>query len=55
MKKYPNKLQVASFDPEHVKLTKEEREKTRERTNFTNLYVEKLPFSYQEKDVLELF
>ena len=55
MKKYPNKLSVTMFDPEHVKLTKAEREKTKERINFTNLYVEKLPYTYSEKDVYDLF
>ena len=55
MKKFPNKLSVTLFDPEHVKLTKADRERTRERLDFTNLYVEKLPYTYSEKHVFELF
>ena len=58
MIKYPNRLQVAPFEQEHVKMTREERSKTRERganRDHTNLYVEKLPYTFQEKDVFELF
>ena len=39
-------------------MTKAEREKSREQTKkgpFTNLWVEKLPYAFQEKDVFELF
>ena len=57
MKKFPNRLSVAIFDSEHQKMSKSERERTRERPKlaFTNLYVEKLPYTYTEKDVLALF
>ena len=36
-------------------MTKEQRDKTKERGPFTNLWVEKLPYAFQEKDVYELF
>jgi len=57
MAKFPNKLSVAVYDQSHVKLTKEQqRERTKERQQqFTNLYVEKLPYAYTQKDVFELF
>lgn len=56
MKRYPNRLQVQMFDSQHQKVTKADREKSREaRKGFTNLYVEKLPYAFQEKDVYELF
>lgn len=44
MAKYPNRLVVANYDASHVKMSKEERERTKERPSYTNLYVEKLPF-----------
>jgi RNA recognition motif-containing protein len=37
-------------------MTKSERKKTKERKMcFTNLFVEKLLYTFQEKDVLDLF
>ena len=36
-------------------MTKAEREKSQQRTEFTNLYVEKLPWAFKESDVLNLF
>lgn len=49
MNRYPNRLSVAKYDNQHVKLTKQERErtKTRERINYTNLFVEKLPYVFK--------
>lgn len=57
MKKYPNRLMVTMFDSEYQKMSKSERERTRERPKpaFTNLYVEKLPYAYTERDVVALF
>ena len=45
------------FDSDHQKLSKSERERTRERNkpSYTNLYVEKLPYQYTERDVIALF
>ena len=50
MNKYPNRLTVSKFNDQHVKMTKEERErtKTREKINHTNLFVEKLPYAFKE-------
>lgn len=37
-------------------MTKTDREKTKERVQgFTNLYIEKLPYAFEEKDLVELF
>ena len=55
MKKLPNRLIVTSYDAQHQKMSKDEREKTKERGPFTNLWVEKLPYAFQDKDVYELF
>ena len=56
MVKYPNRLRVEMYSASHVKLTKEERERTRERpSNFTNLFVDKLPYAFERQDVLDLF
>ena len=55
MRKFPNRLNVTLYDGQHQKMTKEQREKTKERGPFTNLWVEKLPYAFQEKDVYELF
>lgn len=55
MKKFPNRLNVTLYDGQHQKMTKEQRDKTKERGPFTNLWVEKLPYAFQEKDVYELF
>jgi len=55
MTKYPNRLSVAFYDASHVKMSKEERERTKERPSYTNLYVEKLPFQFGRQDVLDLF
>ena len=55
MKKYPNRLQVTKYEKEHVKMTKTERERSRQSTEFTNLYVEKLPYAFKESDVFNLF
>ena len=47
------------YDDKYVKITKDERErtKTRERQNhqFTNLFVDKLPYAFGQQDVLTLF
>ena len=55
MKKYPNRLQVTKYEKEHVKMTKTERDRSRQSTEFTNLYVEKLPYAFMESDVFNLF
>jgi len=55
MTKYPNKLVAASYDASHVKLTRDERDRTKERVAYTNLYVEKLPYAFTRQDVLDLF
>ena len=57
MNRYPNRLSVTKFDDHHIKLTKEERDrtKTREKVNHTNLFVEKLPYIFKQEDVLNLF
>ena len=55
MRKFPNRLMVTLYDGQHQKMTKAEREKTKERGPFTNLWVEKLPYAFQDKDVYELF
>jgi RNA recognition motif-containing protein len=55
MTHYPNRLNVTMFEPAHVKMTKQEREKTKERQVFTNLYVEKLPYAFTQQDVFDLF
>jgi len=55
MKKYPNRLNVSKYEKEHVKMTKTEREKSQQRSEFTNLYVEKLPWAFKESDILNLF
>jgi len=36
-------------------MTKAERETSKQRAEFTNLFVEKLPYAFQEQDVLDLF
>jgi len=46
---------VTPFDSQHQKVTKADRAKSKERGPFTNLYVEKLPYAFNEKDVFELF
>lgn len=46
MSKYLNRLQVAKYEEEHQKMTKAERERTKERQTHTNLYVEKLPYAF---------
>jgi len=47
------------YDSAYVKMSKDERErtKTRERQNhqFTNLFVDKLPYAFGQQDVLRLF
>lgn len=57
MAKFPNRLEVTMFVPDHIKMTKEERQrsKTREKTVFTNLFVEKLPYTFSRQDIYELF
>jgi RNA recognition motif-containing protein len=57
MNKYPNRLSVSMYDSSHVKLTKEERDrtKTRERQSYTNLFIDKLPYAFGRQDVLDLF
>jgi RNA recognition motif-containing protein len=57
MKKFPNRLMVTAYDDQHHKMTKAEREKSKDAKKgpFTNLWVEKLPYAFQEKDVFELF
>lgn len=55
MRKFPNRLIVSYYDGQHQKVPREEREKTREKGPFTNLWVEKLPYAFQDKDVYELF
>lgn len=48
---------VTMFDSDYQKMSKSERERTRERPKpaYTNLYVEKLPYTYTERDVVTLF
>lgn len=47
MKMYPNRLCVQMFDGQHQKMTKAERERTRDKKGpFTNLFVEKLPYAF---------
>ncbi len=46
MRKFPNRLMVNVYDGTHTKITKAEREKTKERGPFTNLWVEKLPYAF---------
>jgi hypothetical protein len=46
MRKFPNRLNVTLYDGQHQKMTKEQREKTKERGPFTNLWVEKLPYAF---------
>jgi len=36
-------------------MTKQERERTKERQTYTNLYVEKLPYAFERQNVLDLF
>ena len=57
MNAYPNRLTVSLFNQDHHKMTKEERERsrTREKQAFTNLYVEKLPVTFDTQDVYNLF
>lgn len=56
MKKFPNRLNVTLYDSQYQKMTKAEREKSKDgKKSFTNLWVEKLPYAFQEKDVFELF
>ena len=55
MTKYLNRLQVAKYEEEHQKMTKAERERTKERQTHTNLYVEKLPYAFTSQNVYELF
>ena len=56
MKKFPNRLNVTLYDAQYQKMTKAEREKSKDgKKAFTNLWVEKLPYAFQEKDVFELF
>jgi hypothetical protein len=46
MRKFPNRLMVNVYDGAHLKITKAERERTKERGPFTNLWVEKLPYAF---------
>lgn len=55
MQKYPNRLAVSKFEIEHKKVSQAERERSKQRNPFTNLYVEKLPIVFQESDVFNLF
>ena len=59
MKSYPNKLVVTKFDPEHKRLSKSARErsvsKTPQRIQGTNLWVDKLPGTFVDSDVMQLF
>lgn len=56
MKKFPNRLMVTLFDAQYQKMTKAERAKSKdENKSFTNLWVEKLPYAFKEKDVFDLF
>jgi RNA recognition motif-containing protein len=55
MKRYPNRLSVTKYEAEHQKMTKAERDNSKAKTEFTNLYVEKLPYAFQETDVFNLF
>ena len=63
MEMYPsNHLEVSLYDEEHRKL-REERSRTQERNKrdpsngpkFTNLYIEKLPHSFEEKNLMNIF
>lgn len=36
-------------------MTKAERDNSKARNDFTNLYVDKLPYAFQETDVFNLF
>jgi|TARA_B110000285_G_scaffold233522_1_gene307563 RNA recognition motif-containing protein len=47
MKKFPNRLMVTVFDAQYQKMTKAEREKSKDgKKSFTNLWVEKLPYAF---------
>jgi len=51
MQKFPNRLHVTQFDQEHKRVSQTERERSKQRNPFTNLFIEKLPYAYQESDV----
>ena len=55
MAQYPNRLQVSPYESGRIKMTKEERSRTREKITFSNLYVEKLPYNFGRQDVIDLF
>ena len=60
MNKFHGRLFVSFFDAEFGKMSKSDRirdrSKTREeRPQFSNLYVDKLPYTFVEKDVYDLF
>jgi len=46
MKKHPNRLTVDKYEKEHTKMTRAERESSKKRSEFTNLFVEKLPYAF---------
>lgn len=59
MEMYPsNYLQVSSYNEEHRKL-REERSVTKRNLstgpNFSNLYIEKIPHSFTEKNLMYIF
>ena len=60
MKSYPNKLVVTKFDPEHKRLSKSARDRSAsraspQRSQGTNLWVDRLPGNFTESQVMELF
>jgi RNA recognition motif-containing protein len=60
MNRYPNRLSVTVYNSNHVKLTKAERERSRSLTcekpqSYTNLFIEKLPYTFNKQDVFDLF
>lgn len=61
MSKYPNRLEVQIYQPFMKKLDQSDKKLHRARSStqddkqFTNLYIEKLPWSYDEATLLSLF
>jgi hypothetical protein len=46
MKKHPNRLSVTKYEAAHQKMTKAERDNSKAKSDFTNLYVDKLPYAF---------
>lgn len=56
MEKFKNQLEVCNYSPDHQKLTIEQkRTQSLSRVGQNNLFVDKLPYTFQDHNVHDLF